>query len=48
MSEKNILEEIKNIMIEKQLSFTEIQDVQATIRKNLIRKKAPPSSETKA
>lgn len=48
LSDKNILEEIKNIMIEKQLSFTEIQDVQATIRKNLIRKKAPPSSETKA
>ena len=47
ISEKNILEEIKSITIEKQLSFTEIQDVQATVRKNLI-PSAKPNFETTA
>ncbi len=36
-SEKNMLEEIKNINLDRQLKFTEVKDVQMTISRNVLK-----------
>jgi len=44
VTEHTVIDEIKNIMLDKQLSYTEMRDVMMTVRRNIV--KAPPSQNT--
>lgn len=44
VTENTVIEEIKSIMLDKQLSYTEMRDVMMTVRRNIV--KVPPSQNT--
>lgn len=44
VTENTVIDEIKSIMLDKQLSYTEMRDVMMTVRRNIV--KAPPSQNT--
>ena len=44
VTENAVIDEVKSIMLDKQLSYTEMRDVMMTVRRNIV--KAPPSQNT--